>query len=113
MPRHSLRARSPSPAHPRSRRAAHPPSPDSSVDCARAAHPPPPRFFSRLRYKTGECYFEIGKEEAEERLEADKEAKEEEVRAVEVELASIRGRLSELKKSLYARFGKNINLEEQ
>jgi prefoldin subunit 4 len=48
-----------------------------------------------------------------ERLEADKEAKEEEVRAVEVELASIRGRLSELKKSLYARFGKNINLEEQ
>ena len=60
----------------------------------------------------GECYFELTKDHADERLEAEKEKAEEEMGKMKEELKSITASLADLKDKLYGRFGKNINLEE-
>ena len=66
----------------------------------------------RRRYAFGECYYEVTKDQAEELLDSRKEKTEADSKAVEDEIATIKGTLAQLKKQLYGRFGKNINLEE-
>ena len=60
----------------------------------------------------GECYFEMTKDQADERLELEKGKVEEEMNGLKAELSNITNTLSDLKSKLYGRFGKNINLEE-
>lgn len=60
----------------------------------------------------GECYFEMTKDQADERLEVEKGKVEEEMNGLKAELNNITNTLSDLKTKLYGRFGKNINLEE-
>ena len=64
------------------------------------------------RYAFGECYFEATKDQAEELLEAQKEAKAAEMDVLKGELKAVTDELADLKSKLYGRFGKNINLEE-
>ena len=64
------------------------------------------------RYAFGECYFEVTKDQADELLESQKQAVEDEANVLEEELSSIQNTLADLKKQLYGRFGSNINLEE-
>jgi len=66
----------------------------------------------KIQYMFGECFFELTKDQADEKLEAQKTEKEAEIDVLKGELKTIQGRLSDLKSSLYGRFGKNINLEE-
>ena len=73
--------------------------------------PKPPR--APRRYAFGECYFEVSKDQADELLESQKDSAAAEMKTIEDELSRIRGTLAELKKKLYAKFGSNINLEEQ
>jgi len=65
-----------------------------------------------VRVQYGECYFEVGKERADELLESRKDAVADEISELESQLGTIRQTLAGLKKQLYARFGGNINLEE-
>merc|ERR1711998_479851 len=65
-----------------------------------------------IRYVFGECYFEVSKDRADELLEEQKGKVDEEIEGLKSELDGINETLASLKKQLYARFGKNINLEE-
>lgn len=60
----------------------------------------------------GECYFEVTKDRADELLEEQKGKVDEETEVLKKELGDIMDTLASLKKALYAKFGKNINLEE-
>ena len=71
------------------------------------------RHGTSRRYGFGECYFEVSKDQADELLESQKDSAAAEMKTIEDELSRIRGTLAELKKKLYAKFGSNINLEEQ
>lgn len=53
------------------------------------------------RYMFGECFFELTKDQADEKLEAQKTEKEAEIDVLKGELKTIQGRLSDLKSSLY------------
>jgi len=61
----------------------------------------------------GECYFEVQKDRADELLESRKDKISAEVAELEAQVGGIQDTLGGLKKQLYARFGGNINLEEQ
>eukprot|EP00962_Isochrysis_galbana_P009227 scaffold2583_cov140-Isochrysis_galbana.AAC.1 len=66
---------------------------------------------ARVQY--GECYFEVQKDRADELLESRKDKISAEVAELEAQVGGIQDTLGGLKKQLYARFGGNINLEEQ
>ena len=55
----------------------------------------------------------MSKDQTDELLESQKDSVAGEMKTIEDELSRIRGTLAELKKKLYAKFGSNINLEEQ
>mmetsp|Transcript_29245 Transcript_29245/g.94263 ORF Transcript_29245/g.94263 Transcript_29245/m.94263 type:complete len:125 (-) Transcript_29245:472-846(-) len=66
-----------------------------------------------VRVQYGECYFEVQKDRADELLESRKDKISAEVAELEAQVGGIQDTLGGLKKQLYARFGGNINLEEQ
>ncbi|RSL97892.1 hypothetical protein CEP52_010648 [Fusarium oligoseptatum] len=62
-------------------------------------------------YKIGDAFFHVSLEQAQEMLEEATEKLEEESTELEEKLSSIREDMTKLKVELYARFGKQINLE--
>ncbi|KAI5456410.1 Prefoldin subunit-domain-containing protein [Mariannaea sp. PMI_226] len=65
----------------------------------------------KVQYKIGDAFFHIPLEQAQEMLEEATENLEEESNVLEEKLSSIREEMTQLKVELYARFGKQINLE--
>ncbi|KAM0555973.1 hypothetical protein ACHAPJ_005953 [Fusarium lateritium] len=65
----------------------------------------------KIQYKIGDAFFHVSVEQAQEMLEEATEKLEEESTALEEKLSSIREEMTKLKVELYARFGKQINLE--
>ncbi|CAF3633337.1 unnamed protein product [Fusarium graminearum] len=65
----------------------------------------------KIRYKIGDAFFHVSVEQAQEMLEKATETLEEESTSLEDKLSSIREEMTKLKVDLYARFGKQINLE--
>ena len=63
------------------------------------------------RFLLGDCFMTADEDYANERLEAMKEEKEQEVSDLKAKLDNISSRQAELKSTLYARFGNSINLE--
>lgn len=64
-----------------------------------------------FRYKIGDTFFHIPLEQAQELLSTGTTKIEEETSALEEKMESIREQMTQLKVELYARFGKQINLE--
>ncbi|KAH7134705.1 Prefoldin subunit-domain-containing protein [Dactylonectria estremocensis] len=65
----------------------------------------------KVQYKIGDAFFHIPLEQAQELLEEATEKLEEESTDLEEKLGTIREEMTQLKVELYARFGKQINLE--
>ncbi|KAK7421424.1 hypothetical protein QQZ08_009979 [Neonectria magnoliae] len=65
----------------------------------------------KVQYKIGDAFFHIPLEQAQELLEEATEKLEEQSTELEEKLGTIREEMSQLKVELYARFGKQINLE--
>lgn len=65
-----------------------------------------------FRYRLGEAYVDLPKEDAEARLEKALTEINAEVSKLEAEISSSRKLLTDLKAKLYAKFKNNINLEE-
>ncbi|KAL5597443.1 hypothetical protein FOBRF1_011236 [Fusarium oxysporum] len=65
----------------------------------------------KIQYKIGDAFFHVSVEQAREMLEQATEKLEEESTSLEEKLSSIREEMTKLKVELYARFGKQINLE--
>ncbi|CAM1509145.1 Fc.00g028840.m01.CDS01 [Cosmosporella sp. VM-42] len=65
----------------------------------------------KIQYKIGDAFFHVSLEQAQEMLETATERIEEETTKLEDKLGSIRDEMTQLKVDLYARFGKQINLE--
>lgn len=66
---------------------------------------------SPSRYKIGDAFFHVSTEQAQEMLSARTTQVEEEAGKLEEKLGTIREEMTQLKVDLYARFGKQINLE--
>lgn len=61
--------------------------------------------------RVGEVYVRVSNEEGEEWVKSEKEKEEEKKSKLEKEKSDIESQMGELKKTLYAKFGKAINLE--
>lgn len=62
-------------------------------------------------YKVGDCFVSLPQPEVLELLSASQESIDEEVTGMKENLDSIHEEMEELKKALYGRFGRSINLE--
>ena len=69
-------------------------------------------FFLRLSPQVGECFIDCAPSEAGEHVARELESAKAAKGALEAELKAAEARMGALKKVLYARFGKSINLEE-
>lgn len=65
-----------------------------------------------VRYKMGEIFVEVSKDEAEQLLEKATSKLSEEIDTLQDEVSKIKKTLAELKVKLYAKFGSAINLDE-
>jgi len=65
----------------------------------------------KIPYKIGDSFVSLPLSEVQELLSSSTEKIEEDVASVEEKLGTIREEMSQLKVELYARFGRNINLE--
>ncbi|OAL44348.1 Prefoldin, subunit 4 [Pyrenochaeta sp. DS3sAY3a] len=65
----------------------------------------------KVPYKVGDCFVSLPQPQVLELLEASTEAIDSEVEALKSKLESIQEEMGELKKALYGRFGRSINLE--
>ncbi|VUC22782.1 unnamed protein product [Clonostachys rosea] len=65
----------------------------------------------KIPYKIGDSFFHLSLEQAQEMLGTTTSRIEEETSELEEKLGSVREEMKELKVQLYARFGKQINLE--
>ncbi|KAI9481822.1 hypothetical protein LPJ79_003747 [Coemansia sp. RSA 1821] len=63
-------------------------------------------------YKIGDAFVQLSLEKAQERLEHDKGSIDEHVDKLDSQIASIQSEMDDLKKKLYGKFGKAINLEK-
>ena len=63
------------------------------------------------RYKVGDCFVSLPQPQVLELLEASTETIDSEVDEVKSKLETIQEEMGELKKALYGRFGRSINLE--
>lgn len=63
------------------------------------------------RYKVGDCFISLPQPEVLEMLSASTERIDEEVSTLKDNLNTIHEQMEELKKALYGRFGRSINLE--
>lgn len=70
-------------------------------------------FFKKNRYKIGEAFISISVEQAQQRIEKDKEILIQELEQIQNEMNSINEQMSQLKVHLYGKFGKAINLEKE
>lgn len=71
----------------------------------------PANLCQSARYKIGDAFFHIPLEQAQEMLEAATTKIDEETSELEDKMESVREQMTQLKIDLYARFGKQINLE--
>ncbi|CAB4443689.1 unnamed protein product [Rhizophagus irregularis] len=67
----------------------------------------------RIKYKIGEAFISISVEQAQQRIEKDKEILIQELEQIQNEMNSINEQMSQLKVHLYGKFGKAINLEKE
>ncbi|KID76699.1 Prefoldin subunit 4 [Metarhizium brunneum] len=65
----------------------------------------------KIQYKIGDAFFHIPLDQAQEMLEAATTKIDEEASELEDKIGSVREEMQQLKVELYARFGKQINLE--
>ncbi|KAG8417690.1 hypothetical protein J3458_005177 [Metarhizium acridum] len=65
----------------------------------------------KIQYKIGDAFFHIPLDQAQEMLEAATTKIDEETSELEDKIGSVREEMQQLKVELYARFGKQINLE--
>ena len=65
------------------------------------------------RFTVGEAFFQVSEEEAMESLEKAKDLTQEALNKCIDEHEKVRAEMDELKKTLYAKFGSNINLEDK
>jgi|TARA_R110002003_G_scaffold130_7_gene12212 prefoldin subunit 4 len=65
----------------------------------------------RHRYKVGDCFVSLPQPEVLELLESSTETIDSEVETLKSRLEAIQEEMGELKKALYGRFGRSINLE--
>ncbi|KAL7798243.1 Prefoldin subunit domain-containing protein [Trichoderma ceciliae] len=65
----------------------------------------------KIQYKIGDAFFHLPLEQAQEMLESSTSRIDVETSELEDKLDSIHGEMTQLKVELYARFGKQINLE--
>lgn len=65
----------------------------------------------RRRYKVGDCFVSLPQPQVLELLESSTETIDGEVEALKSKLEGIQEEMGELKKALYGRFGRSINLE--
>lgn len=70
-------------------------------------------IFLKNRYKIGEAFISISVEQAQQRIEKDKEILIQELEQIQNEMNSINEQMSQLKVHLYGKFGKAINLEKE
>jgi len=64
-----------------------------------------------IKYKFGECFFELPKDEVESRVEQQIEVTEQKKAGLEKQISDIQVQLHSLKATLYGKFGKSIHLE--
>jgi prefoldin subunit 4 len=64
-----------------------------------------------IKYKFGECFFELPKDEVESRVEQQIEVTEQKKSQIEKQISDIQVQLHSLKATLYGKFGKSIHLE--
>lgn len=69
------------------------------------------RLIHKNRYKVGDCFISLPQPQVLELLSSSTEAIEGEVDALKTKLEGIQEEMGELKKALYGRFGRSINLE--
>ncbi|KAJ1666323.1 hypothetical protein IW140_005195 [Coemansia sp. RSA 1813] len=62
-------------------------------------------------YKIGDAFVMLPLEEAQERVEREKETIDQHVEDLDSQISEISSKMEDLKKALYKRFGKSINLE--
>ncbi|KAL6855080.1 hypothetical protein ACO1O0_006218 [Amphichorda felina] len=65
----------------------------------------------KIQYRVGDSFFHLPLEQAQQMLETATTRSEEESSELEEKLGSVRDEMKQLKVELYARFGKQINLE--
>jgi prefoldin subunit 4 len=65
-----------------------------------------------VRFQIGETYFHLSDSDASSMLEKSSEKIEQEIEQLETQASELKGKLSDLKAHLYAKFGRNINLED-
>jgi chaperonin cofactor prefoldin len=63
------------------------------------------------RYKVGDCFISLPQPQVLELLESSTETIDTEVEELKSKLESVQDEMGELKKALYGRFGRSINLE--
>lgn len=68
-------------------------------------------MLTRFRYKVGDCFVSLPQPQVLELLESSTQTIDEEVEALKSKLESVQDEMGELKKALYGRFGRSINLE--
>lgn len=66
-----------------------------------------------VKFAVGEAYVDLSQEEATEHIEKMVEDAEADVAKMQADLASVKGRMKELKSLLTVKFGKSINLDEE
>ncbi|PHH70499.1 hypothetical protein CDD80_5964 [Ophiocordyceps camponoti-rufipedis] len=65
----------------------------------------------KIRFKVGDAFFHVPLEQAQQMLESSAESISQDRSQLEEKMASVREEMTQLKVDLYARFGKQINLE--
>ncbi|KAG5973578.1 hypothetical protein E4U55_000397 [Claviceps digitariae] len=65
----------------------------------------------KIQYKIGDAFFHVPLDQAQEMLEAATTKIDDETSALEDRISTVREEMQQLKVELYARFGKQINLE--
>ncbi|GJN74527.1 Gim complex component GIM3-like protein [Purpureocillium lilacinum] len=65
----------------------------------------------KIQYKIGDAFFHVPLEQAQEMLETATTRLDDDISALEDKMSTVREQMTQLKVDLYARFGKQINLE--
>ncbi|XP_003744740.1 prefoldin subunit 4 [Galendromus occidentalis] len=65
----------------------------------------------QIPYKMGDVFIDLPSDEIQGRLDADKEELERQISEYKDQIAQLKARMTELKTTLYGKFGSNINLE--
>ena len=85
---------------------------DQPVLCVNRLHKPPQDFNFFNRYKVGEAFLHMPHSQAVKRLERDQNVIDARVAALAAQADECEAEMKDLKVTLYAKFGKAINLDE-